>query len=80
MLGGLQQGCTLLHVGTLSGEPSLWLAARLGSALAIPAGQRGLEGAHGHRAAGKVHETVRAFGQWFVARHTLSKASKKGFS
>ena len=76
MLGGLQQGCTPLRLGMLSSEPRLWQAARLGSALAIPARQSGLEGAHGQRAAGKVHKAVSAFGQRFVARLTLSKASK----
>lgn len=50
MLGGLQQGCTLLLLGTLSREPCLWQAARLDSALTVPARQWLLEGAHGQRA------------------------------
>lgn len=62
MLGGLQQGCTPLRLGMLSGEPHLWWAARLVSAPANPARQGGLEGARGQRAAGKVHKAVRAFG------------------
>lgn len=70
MLGGLRQGCTLLLLGTLRREPCLWQAARLGSALTVPARQWLLEGANGQRAAGKVHEAVRVFRQQFVATLT----------
>lgn len=70
MLDGLWQGCTLLLLATLSREPCLWQAARLDSALTVPARQWLLAGVHGQKAAGKVHEAVRDFRQQFVATLT----------
>lgn len=69
-MGGLWQGCTLLLLGTLSREPCLWQAARLDSALTVPARKWLLAGAHGQKAVGKVHEAVRNLRQQFIAALT----------